>query len=596
MPESEFKSYPRPQLEARSSRDQSPLFQEGASRFLLASASVREGHVPVADQVPHRVSALPKELFEGGGGVAPARQLPGPAFFAHQTVGSHGLAVPSLGVHTSPEELLRGVEESPEPPDQVANVQPLKHPHKCFDVSHNEDAGQPGMKLRLRQCPDPHHRDEFVIPRPGHMGVIKPVKYPFLCLHIDETLSFQPCAESRSQDRLWIVRNQRGSRFSHVYWAADVRWCVSATWDGRASADVSLAKCEASLKQGPNGELIDDGNADVDPTQSDQTLHIREAPVDCIWHDWSDWSACSRRCDGGHQRRVRKYLQRPQLGGLPCEGDWKQVVSCDRGPCGDATSTTTTTLSGLPTALRGPSEQKAGATWLVTCFLSLLGLLMVCLILVCVARNSRVSLVMVKKNNKVNYEKADLDSDGSTENSRAELLDPQRWVAQLKPRQDGEGRARSMQRHESASEDVRASRPVEPQVMTCAKRHNLTELKGARSQRKWKCDGPAGCAQSRLAPHAMKRYRCEACDFDVCAECYGVGKQRSRDRSGSPSPGGFNTPRRWQERQLAQLSPGCTASVRTQDAAPGAPPQGTVTMEGGSRRPPASDAGAGVWS
>lgn len=44
---------------------------------------------------------------------------------------------------------------------------------------------------------------------------------------------------------------------------------------------------------------------------------------------WSEWSTCSKDCDGGEQERTRK-VESPALGGgRPCEGDLKQV----RGIC-----------------------------------------------------------------------------------------------------------------------------------------------------------------------------------------------------------------------------------------------------------------------
>ena len=54
--------------------------------------------------------------------------------------------------------------------------------------------------------------------------------------------------------------------------------------------------------------------------------------VDGRWMEWSEWSPCSRTCDGGTQERQRS-CQPPQHGGRPCLGDTTEINTCNRQPC-----------------------------------------------------------------------------------------------------------------------------------------------------------------------------------------------------------------------------------------------------------------------
>ena len=37
--------------------------------------------------------------------------------------------------------------------------------------------------------------------------------------------------------------------------------------------------------------------------------------VDCVLDQWSDWSDCTKNCDGGTKQRAREILQYPENGG-----------------------------------------------------------------------------------------------------------------------------------------------------------------------------------------------------------------------------------------------------------------------------------------
>ncbi|PVD21525.1 hypothetical protein C0Q70_17323 [Pomacea canaliculata] len=59
---------------------------------------------------------------------------------------------------------------------------------------------------------------------------------------------------------------------------------------------------------------------------------VPPCPVDGHWTPWSEWSACSRTCDGGTKERYR-LCQQAQFGGRPCFGDTTEVAACGVEPC-----------------------------------------------------------------------------------------------------------------------------------------------------------------------------------------------------------------------------------------------------------------------
>ena len=71
---------------------------------------------------------------------------------------------------------------------------------------------------------------------------------------------------------------------------------------------------------------------------------------------------------------------------------------------------------------------------------------------------------------------------------------------------------------------AQGSRP-QHEVMTCAKNHVLENL-GTSRDNGWGCDGrrqPGGCRSGLTGfrqSAGLRRFRCQACDFDFCEECY----------------------------------------------------------------------------
>jgi len=57
-----------------------------------------------------------------------------------------------------------------------------------------------------------------------------------------------------------------------------------------------------------------------------------KCPVDCVMSEWSDYSKCTRDCEGGVQQRSRTVLTNAKNGGAYCL-DPSEVQSCNTGSC-----------------------------------------------------------------------------------------------------------------------------------------------------------------------------------------------------------------------------------------------------------------------
>ena len=63
-------------------------------------------------------------------------------------------------------------------------------------------------------------------------------------------------------------------------------------------------------------------------------LSVLGFPVDGGYTHWSSWSACSRTCSGGNQRRSRYCTNPPPAdGGRDCRGPAEETRTCNRQNC-----------------------------------------------------------------------------------------------------------------------------------------------------------------------------------------------------------------------------------------------------------------------
>jgi len=75
------------------------------------------------------------------------------------------------------------------------------------------------------------------------------------------------------------------------------------------------------------------------PVEGDTTEYLTcneqdcaDESVDCEFSAWSEYSDCSATCNGVMDRS-RRIKTNSDKGGLPCEGNLKEVEACNVGLC-----------------------------------------------------------------------------------------------------------------------------------------------------------------------------------------------------------------------------------------------------------------------
>ena len=64
----------------------------------------------------------------------------------------------------------------------------------------------------------------------------------------------------------------------------------------------------------------------------EQQCNTQACPIDCVVSDWSEWSSCSKQCDGGKQSRTRTIKMNPSNGGAVCPS-LKEEQECNKQSC-----------------------------------------------------------------------------------------------------------------------------------------------------------------------------------------------------------------------------------------------------------------------
>ena len=68
------------------------------------------------------------------------------------------------------------------------------------------------------------------------------------------------------------------------------------------------------------------------PLKMVQECNVEGCPTDCVQTEWSDWSDCTAECGTGVQNRVRAKKVEPANGGSLCEEE-SEVMQCNTNAC-----------------------------------------------------------------------------------------------------------------------------------------------------------------------------------------------------------------------------------------------------------------------
>eukprot|EP00929_Paragymnodinium_shiwhaense_P010905 TRINITY_DN11597_c0_g1_i1.p2 TRINITY_DN11597_c0_g1~~TRINITY_DN11597_c0_g1_i1.p2 ORF type:complete len:380 (-),score=75.99 TRINITY_DN11597_c0_g1_i1:88-1227(-) len=115
-------------------------------------------------------------------------------------------------------------------------------------------------------------------------------------------------------------------------------------------------------------QLLHTGQECSGPAFETEVCNKKACPLDCVWHEWQEWSSCSRSCGQGQKRRLRDMKSNQnELGS--CSGRSYQLERCHLKPCpqdcqwtsyGDWSSCSVLCGGGLRTKLRRHVPEQFG--------------------------------------------------------------------------------------------------------------------------------------------------------------------------------------------------------------------------------------------
>ncbi|KAL4226916.1 hypothetical protein ACF0H5_014894 [Mactra antiquata] len=114
---------------------------------------------------------------------------------------------------------------------------------------------------------------------------------------------------------------------------------VDGIWSNWAVWSVCTASCGNGSKTRDRTcdfppPPVPHGNNCTGPSQDMDVCNTQLCPVDGHFDSWSIWSTCSVTCGGGNQARQRKCLFDPLAPhGLDCPGDFNETQSCNTNLC-----------------------------------------------------------------------------------------------------------------------------------------------------------------------------------------------------------------------------------------------------------------------
>jgi hypothetical protein len=129
------------------------------------------------------------------------------------------------------------------------------------------------------------------------------------------------CALKKIRGELYKLKGSNHSAFFQD--------CVVSKWDPEECSkecDSGVQKLTRSVLSHP------DGGAKCLPLAAVRSCNNQPCPVDCRLRAWSGWSKCSANCGGGVMQRLREVKLAMKHGGKPC-GATSETKACNAQAC-----------------------------------------------------------------------------------------------------------------------------------------------------------------------------------------------------------------------------------------------------------------------
>jgi len=99
--------------------------------------------------------------------------------------------------------------------------------------------------------------------------------------------------------------------------------CVLKQWGGWSKCSSKCGGGLANRVRDVTTPMAHDGKPCGELTESKQ-CNVEACEKDCVLHEWTKWTACTKDCDGGTNKRVR-MVKEPSEGSGKCAGQWEKA-------------------------------------------------------------------------------------------------------------------------------------------------------------------------------------------------------------------------------------------------------------------------------
>jgi len=105
--------------------------------------------------------------------------------------------------------------------------------------------------------------------------------------------------------------------------------CEMGEWEPRECSST----CAGGTQRITRKTIVKDNNgAACLPAEARRNCNMDPCPVDCKLHAWSEWGKCSADCNEGVQQRLREVIQAEKYKGKKC-GETSETRSCNPDSC-----------------------------------------------------------------------------------------------------------------------------------------------------------------------------------------------------------------------------------------------------------------------
>jgi len=109
--------------------------------------------------------------------------------------------------------------------------------------------------------------------------------------------------------------------------------CKVSEWSAWSMCN---ARCNGGMRW-HSREIVIDAKYDGRPCpnlRKEEMCNTKKCPVNCMTSHWGAWSTCDRTCGGGQQKQVRRALSEAKSGGVPCSlTELEKTRPCSTAAC-----------------------------------------------------------------------------------------------------------------------------------------------------------------------------------------------------------------------------------------------------------------------